>query len=393
MTSFKNYIGRNLVISLYYLFRIFPIKGNKIYVKNFYGNGYGDSPKYIVSSILSNYPDYDIVWCVKGDKKLPKGIRSVDVSSYFGLVKSIFEQTTARVWIDNCRKYPFERKRKGQFYIQTWHGDMGLKKCEADAIDKIPLKEVLWSQHDSQMADLFICGTEWMRKRYREAYWYDGEIEVCGLPRRDILYTKDDFQIKNIKSSIGVDEKKNILLYVPTFRNEDISGNHLGGYVSQFNWESTLQAMEDRFGGKWVGLIRLHPNAAKYKSDLCLPDNVIDVTSYPDIMELLLVSDCCISDYSSCLFDFAVTKKRGFIFAPDIKEYESERGYYFTANDIPFPIATTMSELKEKIVRFDDAQYEKSHDIFYNEIVKISHDGEGHAAAYMANLINTMCQK
>lgn len=385
MTSLKNIIGKKIVISLYYAFRIFPINRKKIFVSNFFGRGYGDSPKYIIDYLLANYSGYDVVWSVKEDCKFPNGIRIVKNKGYFGIIRNIYEQTTSKIWVDNCRKYIFERKRKGQYYIQTWHGDLGFKKCEGDVIDKIPNKDIENSKHDSKMADLFVCGNEWMYTRYKEAYWYDGEIAVCGLPRRDILYQYNERLAAKLKSNLCIDENFKILLYVPTFRKDDIFNNHLGGYVSQFDWSVTLKTLENRFGGEWLGLMRLHPNAAKYKADLKLPDNVIDVTNYPDIIELFYISDCCISDYSSSLFDFAVTKKPGFIFAPDIVEYEGERGHYFSKKDIPFTVSSDIQELKTNIEKYDEEEYYKRHYHFYFDTIHIY--PEGHASEYLSKKI------
>ena len=67
MSSLKSIIGRRVVTLLYYAFRIFPVKKKKIFVKNFFGKGYGDSPKYIIDYLLKNYSGFDIVWSVSDD--------------------------------------------------------------------------------------------------------------------------------------------------------------------------------------------------------------------------------------------------------------------------------------------------------------------------------------
>ena len=40
---------------------------------------------------------------------------------------------------------------------------------------------------------------------------------------------------------------------------------------------------------------------------------------------LLTQMDALITDYSSCIFDFALTKKPGFLFAPDLEDYRKVR--------------------------------------------------------------------
>lgn len=389
MSSVKSIIGRKAVTSLYYLFRIFPIKKNKIFVKNFYGRGYGDSPKYVVDYILNHYKGHDVVWCVNADYVFPDGIRTVNITSYKGLLKSIYEQVTAKVWIDNASKYYFERKRKGQYYIQTYHGDMGVKKNVGDVKD-FPVDEMKSVKHDSQMADLYVCGNEWMVQRYREAYWYDGEVATCGLPRRDILYSATEDNINEIRKSLNIPSDAKLLLYVPTFRDENLFRHNIGSYAISFDWNVVLDAMKQRFGGEWYGLMRLHPNAAKYSKDLVLGDKVFNVTEYPDVDELYCISDSCISDYSSSLFEFAVTKKPGFIYAPDKDNYAGERGYYFTDEQLPFTVATDINRLVSDIVSYDDAKYQKRHNYFYNDLLHIVN--EGHASEYLAKRIVEVCK-
>lgn len=389
MSSIKSIVGRKSATTLFYLFRIFPIKNNKIFVKNFFGKGFGDSPKYVISFLLQKYKDYDIVWVVNDNYTFPDGIRTVCCNGIWGFILSIYEQVTAKVWIDNCRKYSYERKRKKQFYIQTWHGDIGIKKAAGDALKNMHPDEVLSAQQDSKMADLFVCGNEWMCQRYREAYWYDGEIAICGLPRRDILYTLTEQEKNRIKESLGIPQDTHLLLYVPTFRNENLFNNSIGNYIISFDWKVVLKALENRFGGVWLGLMRLHPNAIRYSNSLDLPESVFNVTSYPDVTELYCISDCCISDYSSSLFEFAVTKKKGFIYAPDKKLYEGERGYYFPDNQLPFTIAIDIDSLVENINAFDEATYLRRHKMFYQDTIHMY--PEGHASGYLVNRIVEVC--
>ena len=116
----KSKLAFYIRIFLYYFFGIFPIKKNKIFIQNFNGKGYGDNPKYIVEEILRRDLDFVLVWAVmpKLSKNFPKGIKTVRYKS----IRAIYEEATAKIWIDNCRKQLYVRKRKEQYYIQTWHG-------------------------------------------------------------------------------------------------------------------------------------------------------------------------------------------------------------------------------------------------------------------------------
>ncbi|MFP7308406.1 CDP-glycerol glycerophosphotransferase family protein, partial [Enterococcus faecalis] len=74
---------------------------------------------------------------------------------------------------------------------------------------------------------------------------------------------------------------------------------------------------------------------------------VIDVSSYPDINQLYLIADLLITDYSSVMFDFALTKKPMLFFMYDKEKYQnSTRGFYFDPTAIlPGKIVTDTDSL------------------------------------------------
>lgn len=88
-------------------------------------------------------------------------------------------------------------------------------------------------------------------------------------------------------------------------------------------------------------------------------DKLIDACFYPDIQELLVSSDAAITDYSSCIFDFMLSRKPAFVFATDIKDFNNDRGFYYPLEATPFPIAVNNKELVENVLKFDDEKYQK----------------------------------
>ena len=72
-----------------------------------------------------------------------------------------------------------------------------------------------------------------------------------------------------------------------------------------------------------MALIRLHPNVMSKAKDLDIDGiNTFDATRYDDMQELLAAADAVISDYSSLMFDYGLTKRPCFQFATDIAAYE-----------------------------------------------------------------------
>lgn len=357
----KYLIKRTILTFLYYLFRIFPLKSNKIFISNYYGKGYGDIPKYIVNELLSENNKYDIVWVVKDysySSNLPEGVRAVKRNT----IKCIYDQITAKYWIDNCRKQFYERKRRKQFYIQTWHGCIGYKKCEKAVENKLPKSYILGAKNDSKMADLFISNSEFCTKNYKDNFWYNGEIIKCGCPRNDIIVNNDMKIKKVVKKHYNIDNDTKICLYAPTFRNN----GDLSVYNIDFN--KLLNSLENKFGNKWKIMIRLHPNISSLSEKLNLSKNIIDVTKYPDMQELLVTADFMITDYSSCIFDYAISCKPGLIYASDLEDYIKERDFIIKIEETPFCITKNNEELIKKITDFNITEYKKNVRIFFDKI-------------------------
>ncbi len=374
-----------LYVCMYRFFGLFPIKKNKIFIVSYGGKGYGDNGKYIVEALLSSGENYEIFWSVKDlNAEMPQGIKKV---KYFS-VKAVYHEATAKVWIDNTRKESWVRKRKKQFYIQTWHGDVGMKKVEKDTEAALPPLYVKAAKHDSKMADLFVSGNEWTSRLYRSAFWYDGEIAKVGYPRRDILYKSS--AVEGLKEKVGLPKEAHVLLYAPTFRSHQMYCDTPDLSVYKLPWTEVLAAFSSRFGGEWIGALRLHPNVSKFAKELQLPDGVYNVTDYADMQELLAVADACISDYSSSPFDFSVTGKPSFIYATDYEAYKKDRDTYFTFEELPFPLAQTKEALLENITCFDEEAYAEKHRQFYEERIGLYE--EGNASQRIVDRIREICQ-
>jgi len=77
------------------------------------------------------------------------------------------------------------------------------------------------------------------------------------------------------------------------------------------------------------------------------PGFVLNVTGYPSMAELCLVSDVLITDYSSVMFDFAPTGKPMLFFTYDLEAYRDRlRGFYFDFEaEAPGPLLATSAEV------------------------------------------------
>ena len=166
------------------LFNLFPIDTKKVVVSNFWGKGYNDNPKYVIEKLHKMYPEIKIVWLLKDMKtEMPQYIKKVKYKS----IKSIYEYSTAIIWIDNSRKQYFPPKRKKQKYIQLWHGGISMKKIEAAAADKLDNSYIKMAKKDSKAIDYAISNSSYRTNIFKNDFWYDGKILEYGSPRNDIF--------------------------------------------------------------------------------------------------------------------------------------------------------------------------------------------------------------
>lgn len=361
----------------FYLFRIFPISNRKIVFSNFGGKGFGDNPKYIALA-LNDLDNYDMVWlCDKADLEMPGFIRCVKRES----VRGIYEMVTAKVWIDNSRKPYYVRKRKAQKYIQTWHGAIGLKKFELDAAKGFNKDWERAIQNDSHMIDLLLVNSEWGIKNLKRALGYNGEIAKVGSPRNDLLFCKDNNMSMHIKEKLGIGVNDKCALYAPTFR-DDYS---ISAYDIDFG--KVIDKLTLKWPGNWKIMIRLHPIITDRIHELGIhfDQNIINVTEYPDMTELMAISDLLITDYSSCSLDIGVAYKRVLLYANDIEQYCQDRGMHFSIDELPYPCARNMDELLYLISNFSDEQYLLNLRVF-NDSLGVFEDGK--ASIRVAQIVN-----
>ena len=205
---------------------------------------------------------------------------------------------TAKVWVDNIKSSFKIKKKKNQFYIQTWHSTLGLKKNEAQ-VENLPEKYVKESKRDAAMTDLMYSNNDFRYDIYKNHFWYEGKVMKCSVPRNAVIMETPKGLKDSIYERYGIDKKLQLLLYAPTFRKEENAN------AITFDYTRVLDNLREKFGKDCVCLVRLHPNdVSRYKS-LAFTDKVINASDYPDMQELLAVSDYLITDYSAVMFDFS----------------------------------------------------------------------------------------
>ena len=347
-----------------------PIQDNKIVFCHHLGS-YACNVKYITEEILKQKLPYDLVWIVnknilKFQKDFPKNVRLVMTHT----AEAYREYATAKIWVDSERRSSYISKglfkRDGQVYIQTFHGSLGIKKTGEDRND-FKKSSFSISKIDSSQIDYLISNGKYTSDFFKRIFWNNGQILETGHPRND------------------VPSDKKIVMYAPTLRED----KDITCYTLDIHRLS--EALSQKFGGEYVVITRLHPLILDLKYDFLMNfDDIIDATDYSDMQELLVSTDILITDYSSCIYDFMLSRKPGFIYATDVKKYDNTRGLYYPLTSTPFPVASTNDELVEKIKNFDEEVYKKDVEEFLKEKGCID---DGHASERVVELIKNIIDK
>lgn len=332
------------------IFNIYPIKKNRVTFVSYKGAQYSCNPKAVSEYILKNCDDkFEVVWGLD-DPSSYDGIKNKNVTVVkHGSMKFYKLLCTSGFIITNVDYLSYVRFRKGQYIIQTWHGGGSYKKVgtQTKNINYFTAKR---RSYFNARTDYFISSSEiFTRDTIKGSFDFKGEILDFGMPRNDLLFKEDSKKAADIRKKLGISPDKHILLYAPTYRQ-------VIKYTDYELDEAKLKAaLEKKFGGEWVILYRLHP-MLKDTFDATSHD-VIDVSYYNDMQELLFVSDILITDYSSSMWDFSLTHRPCFLFATDLSSYQNERDFYTDIHSWPFILTENNDELSEKISSFDQESY------------------------------------
>lgn len=369
-----------------------PICENKLVFANYMGSGYGCNCKYVLDYLLKSEPEFakklDLVWIVRDPESkrelFPPQVRLVE----YGSKEALTEYATAKVWVQNFQMVHYLNKgllkRDGQVYVQMWHGSFGIKKIEGGV--GYLNRDKAWlalAKKNAAYTDYWISNSSFETQVYKESFWGAGEILEYGHPRNDIFYRDTALISGSVKERYGIGVSEKIILYVPTFR--DLNKEQ----ATMPDAEQLLQSLSKRFGGRWNFMLRNHPRLAGVQGEAGAKANVVDVTDYPDIQELLAAADVVLTDYSSAIFDFLLTGKPGFLLVEDYEEYKDLRGLYFPPEESPFPVARTQQQLLEQIERFDECVYAQRRKEFLEQKGSVE---DGAAAKRVVSLLRNIVE-
>ncbi|MDO4865858.1 MAG: CDP-glycerol glycerophosphotransferase family protein [Clostridia bacterium] len=306
---------------------------------------YNDNPKYISEALHKMRPQTLIVWlfkdveAAKAKYAIPDYARCVE----WKMPMSNFFLGRARVIVDNWQKPDWLRLGREQVYLFSPHHDRSLKS------GGFLKKDRLYNRLVEAHASVVTVGSDFNKRFLRMAAHFKGPYLDVGLPRNDILVRDDPADEARIRRCLGIDAETKILLFAPTYR--DLNRRESSREIVKLDIGHVLDVLEQTTRERWVCLYRAHYLSLGLNMDqIPISSQLMDVTDYPEMAELLRVSDALISDYSCTAGDFALRGKPIWLYVADIDEYTKySRKLYVNPLDTPYWCARTPTELETLI--------------------------------------------
>lgn len=292
---------------------------------------------------------------VKSDRR-----DSIALKDTFALWKDL---TTAKyILLDDFYGLTSAMKvRDEQELVQLWHGSGAFKKF---GFSRVETGDNIKSIHTGyRKYTKAIVTAEPIRWCFAEAFDIDIEkVQAVGSPRTDMFF--DETIVEHTKEKVYSIypelRNKKVVLLAPTYRGRKVE-------EANYDFEKLdISFLLNELGSDYKVVVKWHPALySNIKRKICnfYNDRVLDVSSYSDINDLLLVSDVLVTDYSSVIFDWYLLDKPIVYFTYDLEEYEANRGLYYDFDEYVYgQVAINSMELVNAIK--DEDLFEEKRSIF-----------------------------
>lgn len=337
------------------------ISDNMILFESYGGKSYNDSVRAIYEELLEDerYRSFYFVWAFQDPSnhlRLLENHHTILVRKGTREYRRYY--ATARYWVNNVSVPDYLSPKKGQIYIETWHG-IPLKclgcDIEMESDPRQTKKYMHWRYRSKgKKVTYFPSPSPYYEDVLVSAFALPEEKRNrfldTGYPRNDRLFRSSPEEIAALKKAWNIPEGKRVILYTPTWRDSSQDAEGHFSLPSGVDLRFVMQSL----GEKYLLLFRAHHQiGSSFSFEDC--EQIRDVSDAGDINELYLISDLMITDYSSTLFDYALLLRPIIFHMYDRRSYRYDiRGLYLSVDDLPGPVTTTDEELIRAIQRAED---------------------------------------
>ncbi|MGL6107359.1 CDP-glycerol glycerophosphotransferase family protein [Romboutsia sp.] len=378
MKTLERIVLKYIIKIWYIIFSLLPIK-RRIVFATYRMDDIKDNFKFIYNEIKSRNINYECKFLLE---KFNPGING-KIKYLIHLIKATYYMATSEYFIIDDFYFPVYviEPRKGTEIIQVWHACGAFKKFGYSIIDKEYGANNNYIKHipiHKNYSHVLVSSKE-VKSFYAQAFnMSESNISPIGIPRTDIFFDKQIQQKSKEKlyNKYPILKNKKLILYAPTFRGTSQSNAKMD---IDFDLDRILDTLDENtiFG------LKMHPFVKKLP-DLSGYDNVVDLSKYEEINDILLITNLLITDYSSIIFEYSLLEKPIIFFAKDKEIYEKERDFYYDYESlVPGPIVDNTEDLikiiktndfdKDKLVRFKNKFFDytdgKSSKRFVDKII------------------------
>ena len=309
---------------------------------------YSDSPRALYEA-LRDRSDIEHTWLAAAGHRrwFPAGVTTADPATpeaRAALEEADLVVASSHVEVD-------WEKGPRTTYLQTWHGTP-LKRIHHDVL-WAPPGRLAKLDEDVARWDLLLSPNPASTPRLRRSFRYDGEVLESGYPRNDVLADADRREKARARqrNALGLPDEAVAVLYAPTWRDQEVLGEDPQPVQLALDARRFCDVLPDDH----VLLVRAH-NLVSRRWHLDAHPRVLDVSDEPDVSDLMAAADVLVTDYSSLMFDFALTGRPILLHAFDLETFATEtRGFYFDLlPEAPGPVLRTSDEVLETLTRLPE---------------------------------------
>ena len=256
--------GKALLTSAYkFIFgiaaKVLPVDKKLVIFESFLGKQYSCNPRAIYEYLQCHHSEYKMYWSV--DKRYTAQFDEAGIPYLKRFSLSwLLKMTRARYWVTNSRLPLWIPKPNHTVYLQTWHGTP-LKKLASD-MKEVHMPGTTTESYkenfhaESSKWDYLISPNAYSSEIFARAFQVEpSKILETGYPRNDLLYNGNNRDtIDSLKQKLGIPIEKRIVLYAPTWRDDEFYSK--GKY--KFEIKLDLDQMKQELGDEYVILLRLH---------------------------------------------------------------------------------------------------------------------------------------
>jgi CDP-glycerol glycerophosphotransferase len=357
-------IRRGLNLVLYYLSGIFPRSRHRVAFGAWHGYRYSDNPRYLYEHLRKGRSDLDLVWCGREATRplVPTGTNARFVKRGIRSVWNVLRARTIFVshgWEDLV---PFNLTCRANL-VYLGHG-LAIKNMGLPETGPTPTNRVFALVRRARRAAVgysyFIASSPAQKEKllveYASQNCREDNTPILGQPRCDIFTSAEGRRIAEwvrgaFSVRYGLDEAKRIVTYMPTFRD----GSAVPFSFADLPTEQAerLHATLDRHDAVLVQRSHFVDGVLRLRGSNEAGGTIIDLSSAVDVdsIELLLISDLLITDYSGAYVDYLLLDRPILHFVYDHEEYlSSDRGLYFNLEEVAGgPLVRTVPDLLEEL--------------------------------------------